>query len=122
MHSRGTQRREHSHEVIIPRVLLLGVFILITPAYAQPGTLQVGAARIDITPAPDADLPMSGYAGRQDGFKGILDLLFEENPRNVHAGQCKVRPPAAATTAVSACVGLVLVAPSDGAGGSRHHA
>jgi Neutral/alkaline non-lysosomal ceramidase, N-terminal len=37
--------------------------------------LRAGAARLTITPAPDAALPMSGYAGRTDGFKGIHDDL-----------------------------------------------
>src|ERR687889_261709 len=40
-----------------------------------PGTLRAGAAKVDITPAPDAALPMSGYAGRTEGFKGIHDDL-----------------------------------------------
>ena len=39
------------------------------------GSLRAGAARIDITPAPDAALPMSGYAGRIEGFKSIHDNL-----------------------------------------------
>jgi predicted neutral ceramidase superfamily lipid hydrolase len=43
------------------------------PAHA--GTLRAGAARVSITPAPDAALPMSGYAGRTEGFKGIHDDL-----------------------------------------------
>lgn len=41
----------------------------------QAGTLRAGTARVDITPAPDAALPMSGYAGRKEGFKGIHDNL-----------------------------------------------
>ena len=43
---------------------------------AAAGTLQVGAARIDITPAADAALPMAGYAGRTQGFRGIHDPLY----------------------------------------------
>src|SRR5262249_15766035 len=39
------------------------------------GTLRAGAARVSITPAPDAALPMSGYTGRTEGFKGIHDDL-----------------------------------------------
>ena len=42
---------------------------------AGTGSLRAGAARIDITPAADAVLPMSGYAGRKEGFKGIHDNL-----------------------------------------------
>jgi neutral ceramidase len=40
------------------------------------GTFQAGAAKVDITPAPDAALPMSGYAGRKEGFKGIHDHIY----------------------------------------------
>lgn len=43
---------------------------------AQRGTLSVGAARVDITPAADAGLPMSGYAGRKQGFQGIHDHIY----------------------------------------------
>ncbi len=43
---------------------------------AEAGTLQAGAAKVDITPAPDAALPMSGYAGRKEGFKGIHDHIY----------------------------------------------
>ena len=39
------------------------------------GSLRAGAARVDITPAPDTALPMSGYAGRKEGFSGIHDQL-----------------------------------------------
>lgn len=56
-------------------ILLLGVSIM--PALAaETGTFRVGAAKIDITPAADAALPMSGYAGRQEGFKGIHDHIY----------------------------------------------
>ena len=43
---------------------------------APRGTLQVGAARVDITPAADAALPMGGYAGRTQGFQRIHDHMF----------------------------------------------
>jgi neutral/alkaline ceramidase-like enzyme len=43
---------------------------------AQRGRLQVGAARVDITPAPDAALPMSGYSGRTQGFQRIHDHIY----------------------------------------------
>jgi neutral ceramidase len=39
------------------------------------GTLRAGAAKVDITPAPDTALPMSGYSGRTEGFKAIHDDL-----------------------------------------------
>jgi hypothetical protein len=42
---------------------------------AETGALQAGAAKVDITPPADAALPMSGYAGRQEGFKGIHDHI-----------------------------------------------
>jgi hypothetical protein len=45
-------------------VLLLVTSALMSLA-APRGPLQVGAARVDITPAPDAALPMAGYAGRE---------------------------------------------------------
>jgi len=46
-------------------------------SYGGPrGSLQVGAARVDITPAPDAALPMSGYAGRTQGFQRIHDRIY----------------------------------------------
>ena len=36
----------------------------------------MGAAKIDITPSADAALPMSGYADRKEGFKGIHDHIY----------------------------------------------
>jgi len=42
---------------------------------ADQGSLRVGVIRVDITPASDAALPMSGYAGRTEGFKAIHDPL-----------------------------------------------
>jgi neutral ceramidase len=42
---------------------------------AQAGSLRAGAFKVDITPAADAALPMSGYASRTDGFKAIHDNL-----------------------------------------------
>ena len=43
---------------------------------AEAGNLQVGAARVDITPDEGAALPMSGYAGRKQGFQGIHDHIY----------------------------------------------
>ena len=43
---------------------------------APHGQLQVGAARVDITPAPDAALPMAGYGGRTQGFQSIHDHIY----------------------------------------------
>lgn len=42
---------------------------------ADLGSLRAGASRVDITPASDAALPMSGYSGRTEGFKSIHDPL-----------------------------------------------
>ena len=43
---------------------------------ADRGPLRAGAARVDITPDAAAALPMSGYAGRTQGFKGIHDHIY----------------------------------------------
>src|SRR5438045_7080994 len=42
---------------------------------AEASTLRAGAFKVDITPAPDAALPLSGYGSRTEGFKGIHDQL-----------------------------------------------
>jgi neutral ceramidase len=42
---------------------------------ARSHTFRAGAAKVDITPAPDAALPMSGYANRIAGFTRIHDPL-----------------------------------------------
>jgi hypothetical protein len=52
------------------------VLIPAVAASAQPAALRVGAARVDITPAEDAALPMSGYAGRKQGFQKIHDNIY----------------------------------------------
>ncbi len=43
---------------------------------AEIGTLRAGAAKVDITPNAGAQLPMSGYAGRTEGFKAIHDHIY----------------------------------------------
>ena len=58
------------------RAFLLVVVSLLLTLRAEGATLQAGAAKADITPAPDAALPMSGYADRKEGFKGIHDHIF----------------------------------------------
>jgi len=56
-------------------ILLIGASFL--PGFAaESGRLQAGAAKVDITPAADAALPMSGYADRTEGFKGIHDHIY----------------------------------------------
>ena len=42
----------------------------------QQGTLSVGAARVDVTPAAGAALPMSGYSSRKQGFVKIHDHIY----------------------------------------------
>jgi hypothetical protein len=58
------------------RAVLLAAVVIMPGRALEIGTLQAGAARIDITPAADAALPMSGYAGRKEGFKGIHDPIY----------------------------------------------
>jgi len=58
------------------RTLACGVSLAGALFAAQPGPLRAGAARLDITPAKDAALQMSGYAGRTEGHKGIHDNLY----------------------------------------------
>src|SRR5262245_12250029 len=55
-------------------IAFLGIWM--TTAHAEAGPLRVGAARVDITPAADAALPMAGYAGRKEGFRGIHDRIY----------------------------------------------
>src|SRR2546429_9991 len=50
-------------------ILLMGTSLLLAAA-AESGTLEAGAAKVDITPSADAGLIMSGYADRKEGFKG----------------------------------------------------
>src|SRR5215472_14392769 len=56
-------------------MLLMGTSLLLTVA-AESGTLEAGAAKIDITPSADAALPMSGYADRKRGFRDIHDHIY----------------------------------------------
>ncbi len=49
---------------------MTGTFLL---AFAM---FSAGAARVDITPAADGALAMSGYPGREEGHKGIHDNLY----------------------------------------------
>lgn len=55
--------------------LLMGTSLLLTLA-AESGTLEAGAAKVDITPSADAALAMSGYADRKGGFMGIHDHIY----------------------------------------------
>ena len=61
--------------LLMSGALLFGMWSL-SVSVTNAGTLRVGAARVDITPAADAALPMAGYGGRTEGFRGIHDHLF----------------------------------------------
>lgn len=56
-------------------VLSLICFSTYAQGPVEAGRLRAGAAKVDITPAADAALPMSGYAGRTQGFTRIHDDL-----------------------------------------------
>ena len=60
---------------IASALFVCGLSLTIAPA-AQAGPLRAGAARVDITPPADAALPMAGYGGRTQGFKGIHDRIY----------------------------------------------
>ncbi len=59
--------------------ICFGILLLAISAQARraadKGSLRAGAAKIDITPAPDAALQMSGYSSRTAGFKSVHDDL-----------------------------------------------
>src|SRR6266542_1147096 len=59
-----------------PSVLIVCALSLVIARSSHAGPLRVGAARIDITPAADAALPMAGFASRTQGFKGIHDHVY----------------------------------------------
>jgi hypothetical protein len=56
-----------------PYLPLIGAALAFTAA-AEP--FRVGAARVDITPAADASLPMGGYGSRKQGFRAIHDNIY----------------------------------------------
>jgi neutral ceramidase len=56
---------------VLPRIFTATLLL----AASASAALRAGAARVDITPKPDAALPMSGYANRTEGFKGIHDPI-----------------------------------------------
>jgi len=56
--------------------VLICALCLMTARITFAGALRAGAARIDITPAVDAALPMAGFASRTQGFKGIHDHVY----------------------------------------------
>ncbi|PWT86306.1 MAG: hypothetical protein C5B56_12675 [Proteobacteria bacterium] len=63
----------------MPVPLRFGItFLAATAALsaADRDPLRAGAARISITPPADAALPMGGYGGRTEGFRGIHDDIY----------------------------------------------
>lgn len=50
--------------------------LLLLAACAHAADFRAGAARVDITPSPDAALRLSGYESRTQGFTAIHDKLF----------------------------------------------
>jgi Neutral/alkaline non-lysosomal ceramidase, N-terminal len=50
--------------------------LVFAAALAYSAEFRAGAARVDVTPAKDAALLMSGYASRTQGFQGIHDNLY----------------------------------------------
>jgi hypothetical protein len=56
-------------------ICLSSLILAVQRAPAESRRLLAGAAAVDITPAQNAELPMSGYAARTEGFKGIHDRL-----------------------------------------------
>ena len=84
-----------------PAVAALVVVASLAAAQQPPATraaqvLRVGAARIDITPAVDSPLPLSGYGGRTEPFKGIHDdlnvraIVVDDGSRQVALIGCEV--------------------------------
>ncbi len=67
-------KRKSHHRYACLGILFLTLLAGILPA-ADRGSLRAGAAKVDITPAADAALQMSGYSGRTAGFKSIHDDL-----------------------------------------------
>ena len=58
-------------------IILLMLVVAALAAYPAPkGALQVGAAKVDITPADNAALQMSGYPGRDKGFSKVHDHIY----------------------------------------------
>ena len=58
------------------RAVLVAAAVIVPGPAPEAGTLLAGAAKVDITPPADAAVPMSGYASRQEGFKGIHDRIY----------------------------------------------
>ena len=56
--------------------ILLFAALAVSGFSQERGVLRAGAARLDITPAENAALPLSGYADRTQGFQGIHDHIY----------------------------------------------
>ena len=69
-------RHPNSAILALTGSLLIGIVMPRPAITAGLAGLHAGAAKVDITPAPDAALPMSGYANRTGGFQGIHDHIY----------------------------------------------
>lgn len=58
------------------RLVWAHLVCFVAVAGAQPGDLKAGAAKIEITPAKDTSLLMSGYGNRKGGHTGVHDPLW----------------------------------------------
>jgi neutral ceramidase len=69
--------KRRSLRYLIPELLLACLVTFVYTVNAGPAaknSLQVGTAKIKITPT--TPIPMSGYGGRNDPFKGVHDDLY----------------------------------------------
>lgn len=58
------------------KLLILAAVLAVDAFAGALPELRAGAARLDITPREGSALPMSGYAGRKEGFQEIHDRLY----------------------------------------------
>lgn len=56
--------------------LLICAVCIAAPKIVAAAPFRAGAARVDVTPAADAALPMAGFASRTQGFRGIHDRIY----------------------------------------------
>lgn len=68
-------------------VMVVLLFSVVPVLAAETGTLQAGASKEDITPAPDAALPMSGFAGRKDRRRRVQSNQLR-NHRKIGGHAC----------------------------------
>ncbi len=68
------KRRNMMYFLSVLLLACLVTFVQNVNAFAAQNSLQVGTAKINITPT--TPIPMSGYGGRNDPFKGVHDSLY----------------------------------------------